>query len=397
MIIYTYSFFSHKMNVISTHILKNDVGVERNMDEIIIERDNCVLCDNCKLQDIQTVKMPLYIVNNPDNTSWDMKYGYCEQCYSVQLKTLLDPNILYDKNYIQPLSTSYSWVQHNMSFINFIIKSIPINQPLIEIGSSSFVLGKHLLEYYKDFTVFDYSIEQANQQEGVTYIEGNCENYHFPKDSTIIMSHVFEHLYEPKKFIENCKKNSVENILISIPNMNDLTVFNVFNHHTFLYNDDDIEYIFNLYNYKLTDKVFFNAKDSSFPCLFFHFTLDVSDEPKIVRPIIENRHLYTIQMMNSFYVPEKTFIATAGFMSLTIFGFINHKNIVGVIDQNKLLHNKHFGCTNLTIQPYEYLKGFSSEYSILVHGYRTPDIINCIRKINTDIQIIIFPEKSMNI
>ena len=97
------------------------------------------------------------------------------------------------------------------------------------------------------------------------------------------------------------------------------------------------------------------------------------------------------------HVPEKTFIATAGFMSLTIFGFINHKNIVGVIDQNKLLHNKHFGCTNLTIQPYEYLKGFSSEYSILVHGYRTPDIINCIRKINTDIQIIIFPEKSMNI
>ena len=88
------------------------------------ERDNCVLCDDSKLCDIKTIKMPLYIVNNPENITWDMKYGYCEQCYSIQLKTLLDPNILYDKNYIQPVSTSYSWVQHNMSFINFIIKSI---------------------------------------------------------------------------------------------------------------------------------------------------------------------------------------------------------------------------------------------------------------------------------
>jgi len=151
-----------------------------------------------------------------------MKYGYCEKCYSVQLKTLLDPNILYDKNYVQPVSSSYSWVKHNISFISFIINSVNINKSLIEIGSSTFVLGKHLIEYYKDYTIFDYSLEQTGKKDGVKYIERNCENYNFPENSNIIMSHVFEHLYDPQKFIENCKNNNVENIIISIPNMNDL-------------------------------------------------------------------------------------------------------------------------------------------------------------------------------
>jgi hypothetical protein len=360
------------------------------MEIKIYKRDFCVLCNNSKLNDIKTINIPLYIIDNPDNKSWDMKYGYCETCYSVQLKTLLDPNILYDKNYIQPVSESYNWVQHNMSFVNFIINSVNINKPLIEIGSSSFVLGKHLIEYYKDYTVFDYSLEQAEKKDRVKYIEGNCENYNFPENSNVIMSHVFEHLYDPKKFIENCKKNNVENIIISIPNMNDLSNLNIFNQHTFLYSDDDIEYIFKINHYKLLNKSFFNTNDKSFPCLFFHFQLSKEKkEPIILRKIIENRHLYTCNLLKSFKVPEKTFIATAGMQSLTIYNSIeNNENIIGIIDYNIKLQNNKYGNTDFLIQPYEYLKNYSSEYSILVFGYRKPDIINNIRKVNNDINII---------
>jgi hypothetical protein len=357
-----------------------------------IERQECVLCDNNKkLLDIKTIKIPLSIINNPDGKCWNMTYGYCENCYSVQLKTLLDTDILYDKNYIQPLSTSYTWIQHNISLVNFIINAININKPLIEVGSSSFVLGKHLIEYYKDYTVFDYSIAQAERKEGVTYIEGNCEDYDFPKDSNIILSHVFEHLYEPKKFIKNCKNNAVENIIISIPNMNNLSEYHIFNQHTFLYNDDDIEYIFNKNGYNLIKKKFFDSHDKSFPCLFFHFKLDKNENNKSIlcRKIIENRHLYTYNLLNPINIPEKTFIATAGMMSLTIYNIIeNNNNIIGFIDLNPKLHNKQYGHTNLIIYPYEYLETFSSEYSIVVFGYRKPDIIKNIRDVNTEIKII---------
>lgn len=362
----------------------------------ICKRDLCVLCENSKLLDIKSIKIPLYTINNPDDKSWDMNYGYCENCYSIQLKTLLDPEILYDKNYVQPVSTCYNWIQHNISFINFIIKSVHINNPLIEIGSSSFVLGKHLIDYYKDYTVFDYSLENATRREGIKYIEGNCENYNFPSNSTIIMSHVFEHLYTPKKFIENCKKNCVENIIISIPNMNNNSECNVFNQHTFLYDDNDIEYIFNLNNYKLTNKKFFNVNDNSFPCLFFYFTLlkedKVSKEPILYRRIIENRHLITynfFKKISTYNVPKNTFIATAGMMTITIYNsLLNKDNIIGIIDYNKTIQNKKFGNTNLIIQPYEYLIGYSSEYSIIVFGYRKLDIIKHIRDVNTNINII---------
>lgn len=369
----------------------------------IHKRDFCILCENkSKLIDIKTIQIPAYLIKPDDlekNETWDMTYGYCETCYSIQLKTLLDPSILYDKNYILPISSSYTWVQHNISFINFIIHAIEINKPLLEIGSSSFVLGKHLFEYYKDFTVFDYSLSQVVKRDGVKYIEGDCENYIFDKNTNIIMSHVFEHLYEPRKFIENCRNCQVENIIISIPSMNDLTDVNVFNIHTFLYNEDDIEYIFKINNYKLCNKFAFNSNDGSFPCFFFHFTslrisneqrckLDTGSNEITSRNIIHNRHLNFIKFANSFTVPKNTYLATASYYGLTIFHSINNENIIGVIDYDKVKQNKKFGNTDLIIQPYEYLKNCSSSDSILVFGYRTPDIINCIRNVNKDINII---------
>jgi len=172
--------------------------------------------------------------------------------------------------------------------------------------------------------------------------------------------------------------------------MNDLSNLSVFNHHTFLYNDDDIEYIFKINNYKLMNKSFFNVNDNSFPCLFFHFKLSNEKKELItLRKIIENRHLYTCNLLKSFKVSEKTFIATAGMQSLTIYNKIENKeNIIGIIDYNKKIQNKKYGNTNLIIQTYEYLKNYSSEYSILVFGYRTKDIINHIKNINRNIKII---------
>lgn len=362
------------------------------MDIITYKRDFCVLCDDSSsLQDITTLKMPLYAIypENVKKDTWDMTYGYCEKCFSVQLKTLLDPNILYDKNYIQPVSSSYNWVQHNMSFINFIINAIEIDKPLIEVGSSSFCLGKHLIEYYKDYSVFDYSIEQAIKQENVKYIEGNCENYNFESNSNIIMSHVFEHLYEPKKFIMNCKNNGVKNIVIAIPNMNDLNLLHVFNLHTFLYSDNDIEYIFGINNYKLLNKVYFTTKDKSFPALFFHFEL-TDNIILIERNIISNRHNYAQNTLKHIIIPPNTFLITAGMMMLQMYCLIDNKeNIIGVIDQNKLIQGKKFADTEFIIQPYEYLAGYDNNTNVFVLNYRKQDIINCIHKVNNNITNII--------
>lgn len=309
-------------------------------------RNQCVLCDT-SLTKFTSFLHPVYDCAEK-NSAWTIQYGYCPHCFSVQLMTLADPLVLYDKNYFQPFQT-HLWIQHNLSFIAFIVKHCP-PQPILEIGSSSFCLGKHLIHYYKDYTVFDYTIEQAVQRPDVKYIEGNCEEYDFTHEC-IIMSHVFEHLYEPKKFIQNCLRNKVKSILISIPSMEDKNQLHVSNQHTFLYNKQDIVYLFGLYQYKVKDFLDWNTE--SFPCLFYHFELD---GPQQVEQIIEPRHFYSMQYFKPFRVPPNTFLTTANMFSVLIYPWIENKeDIIGVVDVNPKKHGKKFSYTSLIVKPFEEL------------------------------------------
>jgi hypothetical protein len=349
-------------------------------------RTSCVLCD-ASLISFSSFKHPTYncVSVGQLNGTWDIEYGYCSQCFSVQLTKLADPLILYDKNYTQPLYNTYLWIQHNISFIKFIINhyNSDIHTSILEIGSSSFCLGKHLLHYYKDYTVFDYSLEQAVKIDNVKYIEGNCEVYPFQTD-TIVMSHVFEHLYEPKLFLQNCLLHNVKNIFISIPSMNDLSEFHIGSQHTFSYNEYDIEYIFGLYRYKLECLQPWNSVDNSFPCLFFYFKLDTVIT--IERPIFQ-RHLYSIQFLTKpIIVPKRTFLATSGMFSVISYSRIQNKeDIIGVIDVDKNKHGKLFSCTNLLVYPYEHLQ---EDDSILIIHPKKENIIKMIQSMHKHVHIL---------
>jgi hypothetical protein len=308
-------------------------------------RKKCVLCDT-HLLSFTSFLHPIYDCADT-NAAWSIQYGYCPHCFSVQLTTLADPLVLYDKNYIQPFQT-HLWSQHNLSFVAFIAKHCP-PQPLLEIGSSSFCLGKHLIHYYPDYTVFDYSIEQAVKRNDVTYIEGNCEEYQFTHPC-IVMSHVFEHLYEPKTFIQNCLRNQVKTILLSVPSM-ESNQLHVCSQHTFQYNAQDIVYLFGLYEYKLIELVRWNTE--SFPCFFYCFTLD---GPQHVEQILEPRHLYSMQYFQPFRVPPNTFLTTANMFSVVVYPWIeNKKDVIGVVDVNPKKHGKKFSYTSLIVQPLEAL------------------------------------------
>ena len=312
-------------------------------------RKQCVLCET-DLLSFSSFLHPVYDCIDGDNDTWTIEYGYCTNCFSVQLMRLADPAVLYDKHYFQPLHQTHLWIQHNLSFLAFLVKHCP-PQPILEIGSSSFCLGKHLIHYFKDYTVFDYTIEQAIQRPDVKYIEGNCESYDFNHD-LIVLSHVFEHLYEPKKFIKNCLRNKVKHIVISIPSMNSPKV-HVGNQHTFLYNEQDIVYLFGLFQYKVKDFMTWDSDDSSFPCLFFHFELD---GPQKVEQRIEPRHLYTIQQFQPFRVPKNTFLTTASMFSVLLYPWIENKeDIIGIVDVNPEKQGKKFSYTSLIISSYETL------------------------------------------
>lgn len=358
-----------------------------------ITRTKCVLCADSQLISFSKFEQPVYecVDVGIQNDSWEIEFGYCATCYSVQLMQLADPEVIYDKNYYQPLNYTHLWIQHNISFTKFIIDNLNTDgeNSITEIGSSSFCLGKHLIHYYKDYTVFDYSLGQAIRRDDVEYIEGNCEIYDFKPDTNIVMSHVFEHLYEPAKFINNCKRNGVKNIFIAVPSMKDNNQLHISNQHTFAYSENDIEYIFGLHNYRLNDEIAYDSKDTSFQCLFFHFVLTA--EPIVVeRQIDMTRHTFSTNLLSQkIIVPENTFMSTCGMWSIITYALIENKeNIIGVIDYNKDKHNKWFSTTNILVYPYEQLTLHDSSHILVIHPMKK-NIVDTIKKANDKINIIL--------
>ena len=356
-------------------------------------RKNCVICIHSLLKEFICFNdFPIKSCEDNLNSSnslykWDMHIGCCELCGSIQLMNLLDPTILYGGKY--PFDTSYSieWSQHHDQLADFIKNQININTPLIEIGASSCILANRLVKIYTDYTIFDFSLESAVIEPQFKYIEGNCENYNFNSESALIMSHVFEHLYDPVKFINNCKNNNVKDIVISIPNMNNKYSLHITREHTFTYTTNDIIYIFNCLNYTCVKYIEFLENHS----IFYHFKLD-NNSSNIHHIYNSNHNLYTKTFLNKkFTIPPNSILTGAGFWSQVLYKNItNNENITCIIDNDSTKQNKIFYNTNLFIYPFSILSTLSEPINVIVLKNKswTNEIITKIHDLNQNANII---------
>lgn len=361
------------------------------MEQIVVSeyRDKCVLCSdailnsfinlhNFPIKCIVEKGEPLYI--------WNMKLGSCETCGSVQQMNLVNPNILYGK---YPLDNTHSvlWNNHHENFSKFIKDNVQHQKPIIEIGSSSAVLVDKLINDFNDYTIFDYSLVNAKKLPCLKYIEANCENYIFPSKTVIVMSHVFEHLYNPKRFLANCENSKVEDIIISIPNMNNQDLVTISREHTFVYNSSDIEYLFNMYGYYLKKMTVYGDDFS----IFYYFNRVISSplQNRILNP---NRYLLTQKHFSKKYtVPNKTVIISAGFWAQILYhNIINKENVIAILDNDPMKQGYTFYNTQLIIKPSSSLSQWDNDTTAVILGGRfwTEELAKIVRSYNTDIKIM---------
>lgn len=336
---------------------------------MFLHRSNCVLCQNELLQFYEKKDFPIHCCGEKKSIEWTMKLGRCKNCHSIQQMNLIPSELLYGGTYL--LDTNYStvWITHHDDFCNFICQSIPEGLTITEIGSSSQVLIKRLMKKVNyNFIVFDFSLDTAIRDPSVTYIEGNCETYSFPKDSILVMSHVFEHLYEPSLFLDNCFKNKVSDLLISIPNMNDIRQVSITREHTFTYKDSDIERLFEKHGYTCVKKHFYLSNHS----IFFHFKLNTATETFF---------------QQEYIVPKNSYLVGAGFNSQVIYHNIQNKDaIIGIVDNDITKQGKLFYNTSFIIEPFHVLKHVECVI-VMKHKYWTEEIVTAIRLIHPNIQI----------
>lgn len=354
----------------------------------MITRNNCVFCNMIISEIVYTQKdFPITFGGEEKIVPYetiDIQWVSCKSCDIIQLVTLVEPIKLY-KNTHNNTSESLLWINHHNMLFDFIKNSITTNK-ILEIGAENGVLAhKFIKENYK------YSIlnifEEKNKIDGIEYIQHNCEDYDYVDIETIVLSHVFEHLYNPRNFVETISKSKVKNIVLSVPNLKMCLTKNIVsfihNEHTYYFKESHIIKLFELFNYKLNKKEYY--KDHS---IFFLFNyLETTNTVDLLKEYFIKRELG----ISSIVLDRPTYIVPGGHYGSVIYYYLKNKEYVsGFLDNDKGKQGTYMYGTNLLIYTPNHIKDLTN-ISILLHaGPYTNELIYQLKNINTHIDIKIF-------
>jgi len=192
----------------------------------------------------------------------------------------------------------------------------------------------------------------------ILFKEGNCETYDFTGSTTIILSHVFEHLYKPRQFIENIKKANVSTVFISIPDFDKLlkneSLQLIHSQHTYFVGIQHIQYLFSLYNYRC---VVHHKLNTGFLSNMFKFVRDLQyleqPIPFTYTALYKQIYVDKINTISAIEIPVNSYIIPSGIYGQYFYYFLKNKdNIIGFLDNNSQRHNKRlYGTNKLVYSP----------------------------------------------
>ena len=168
----------------------------------IIIRNKCCICYN-NLEDIITFKnYPISFSMTNDNkyTFEDLIFSECIKCKTIQIKNLIDLNILYNKPHNYNV-IGKTWIEHFQEFSSMINKFKKNNDNVLEIGSPTDKIERYI-DNYSQWVLMDPNCEKYPEKKIQSINDFFSEEYNFNcKFDTIIHSHLLEHLYEPNKML----------------------------------------------------------------------------------------------------------------------------------------------------------------------------------------------------
>jgi len=363
-----------------------------------MRRRECVVCTNTSLTEFYTLKdYPITPSSGPFDMETDefqdCTFATCNKCGTIQLINLIDPVKLY-KNSHNSTENTPTWKEHHTLFSEFISVNADTSA-VLEIGGNSGVLYKLLSQRFPKYTILDICDNNTRPAE-VEFLYGNCEDYDFIGHNHVVLSHTFEHLYNPRRFIENLSNAVVNNIYISIPNMEHLydskNISIIHNEHTFFVSNAEIQYLFSQYGYSCSSTI--NFKKHS---IFYHFIYTPSIIPKTICKV--ERHLEIAkwlsdfeEIINNIKIDRPTFICPAGHYGQKIYHYIrcDKKYIKGFIDNDISKQKMRVYGTSCYVYPADILIDYKdiSVSCILYAGPYTNELKQQLNSIHPNINFI---------
>jgi hypothetical protein len=238
------------------------------MEHFLI-RINCIIC-NHHLDDPffpkdLSVPISCSCKTTKDETDIFIPYNIltCSECKTSQIKYIGDLSLIYASNHAD--STGSIMKNLHKKVCDIMRKYITTITNITEIGAAKGVLSSLILQEYpcieKYYIIEPYFIGTKFEKQFIIndYFENvNEESY---KDSnTIIISHVFEHFYNPVDILNRIEKNAnIENFLLVWPDLEyykDNHIYHVLNtEHTFYVDNNFIKMLFNNHSFELLEQV----------------------------------------------------------------------------------------------------------------------------------------------
>jgi hypothetical protein len=338
-----------------------------------MERTECIICNNNIEFLYELKKMPISLSpTNQDKSTdkfEDQCIYYCKKCSSVQLKNLIDPSILYESAHNLTFHLPL-WNEHHYEFSKFIMDNYKYDS-LMEIGGSSGALYDKLKEFNIKYSCIDMC--KANfDTKNIEYIVGNCENYNFNNVKSIALSHVFEHLYNPNKFIENIDNNNITSVYISIPNMTKLLEnesSSVLHYeHTYFVDKYLTEYMFSIKGYKL---VKYNEFKSHSIFMLFEKTncpvINLESRDYIIEKVL-SIYMNMTKRFSKYIIKNNSFIIPSGHMGQLVYTMAKPGSILGFLDNDPMKQNKRLYGTPYKAYPISKLNEFKDNINIYIYA-----------------------------
>ncbi len=359
-----------------------------------MQRTSCILCQSSDLKILEENQTyPLYSQHTLQDISEDKVFDFtilgCSQCGCCQLRNLLDLSTLYNSSFTMTTFSKFL-ENHDTSFSKFILHHTN-SKDFIEIGAVQCQLYKKLkAQRDLDYTVLDL-FPYKNLPENVKFLQGNCEEFDFSSDKTLILSNVFEHLYNPHKFLEQVRKNKVQEIFISIPDfdsqLRSKNVNLINRQHIFYCGIHHINKIFSKYNYKCN--AYLNNANQS--CMFMfvfesdYYTLNFPLQDTVSSQVIRLFDEFKSKI-NKIDTSKSIFICPSGIYGQKLYIYMKdkQKHVVGFLDNDAGKHNSRlYGTDKLILSP-SCLSSYNPETCLILlceSPYRQ-EILQSLQKYN---------------
>ena len=374
-----------------------------------IIREQCVLSGQKDFETLYTFKnFPVFMgcTDKPINKDIksNMEWIYFEKSGMIQLKQPLPLEVVYSEFHNSGCIGNI-WSQHHKEFAKFISNSEPKN--ILEIGGGHGILSLN----YKSLSNAKWTIIEPNPNpsKDVTadYIKGffNKEFTSLIEFDTIVHSHVFEHLYEPKIFIENISRflKQGQKLIFSIPNMNEMMNRkhnNFLNfEHTYFLSEEYTDYFLTNNNFRIINKkhfkkdhsIFYEAiKDNSVKKASISNTYAKNNKTLFLKYI--NHNIKLVNELNNIIANEKNPIFLFGahiFAQYLISMGLNTSKTICILDNDIKKQKKRLYGTSLNVKSPKILANYENPIVILRAGVYDEEIrTDILENINSQVKFI---------